>query len=521
MNDKLMKSILAMDSYNRGYDAKIHFGNDENNSEAINGVTKIGQATVYDSDNGNEAQAADFYAIAYEYNNETVISYRGTDNIWADMQEGWPIDAFGNGQANQAELAYAFYQEVAGEDQDPFSANISLTGHSLGGGLAGLVGGVYGRETTGFDAMEYNDAVQEIYDISTHYDITYFTTVYPSIQHEEENQSWDRIEELQNNADVFGISYDFVNPEVHAAVYNDFTPKFPDFGDVSNYHIDGEILHNMTYIGDESPSAPYDIGGDPDGIWGRRPLCQRRGSMRKLVLWFFMFFLISPAFAGDEKGNIETPYNESLQMDYTKNLSLCQEFMDILQLPENQNYLMGYEAIQQYRKRFSQSQFLQFMLRLRRSRQLIFFSENKNFKNPSWRNLTDKEAYKEWEGYIQRQKSLRGEAASVYKKDYILQKTEMDIDRDGYADTLYRQKGDDYEMMVKDDGSQFAKRFNGPFPHLYWQVFYYKGKPYFISSSLASLNISEPKSRAVSDNDQIQREFYWDGVCYYRFENKN
>ena len=62
-----------MDSYNRGYNAGINLTG-----------TQIGNGTiVIDSSNVSlnlNDQAIGFYAIAYSYNGETVISYRGTDN---------------------------------------------------------------------------------------------------------------------------------------------------------------------------------------------------------------------------------------------------------------------------------------------------------------------------------------------------------------------------------------------------------------------------------------------------------
>ena len=72
----LFLSILAMDSYNQGYDAGV-----------AHGKTRIGAAT-FDDDKGDAgAQAVDFYAIAYavdtsevdDMTEHTVISYRGTD----------------------------------------------------------------------------------------------------------------------------------------------------------------------------------------------------------------------------------------------------------------------------------------------------------------------------------------------------------------------------------------------------------------------------------------------------------
>ena len=73
-----MLSILAMDSYNQGYGKGYDHGK-----------TQIGAATFSLDDISAEAQAAGFYAVAYDTgegvdelsNGSTVISYRGTDNI--------------------------------------------------------------------------------------------------------------------------------------------------------------------------------------------------------------------------------------------------------------------------------------------------------------------------------------------------------------------------------------------------------------------------------------------------------
>lgn len=76
MNREVFLSLLALDAYNRGAGAQI--GDLEN----IPNVSKVGTATVRtDSDRrfGQDAVDAGFYAIAYDWNGETVISYRGTN----------------------------------------------------------------------------------------------------------------------------------------------------------------------------------------------------------------------------------------------------------------------------------------------------------------------------------------------------------------------------------------------------------------------------------------------------------
>lgn len=75
----LMQAILAMDSYNQGYNPGLNHGQ-----------TQIGLATKSTDSTDEYAdpnappgtpspdQAAGFYAVAYNYDGQTVISYRGT-----------------------------------------------------------------------------------------------------------------------------------------------------------------------------------------------------------------------------------------------------------------------------------------------------------------------------------------------------------------------------------------------------------------------------------------------------------
>lgn len=84
---ELMYAILAMDAYNRGYNPGI---------AGLGGMgSQIGTATV-----GEDAEtllpqgsaiAAGFYAVAYEWNGETIISYGGTDSRGELLGTDYPI----------------------------------------------------------------------------------------------------------------------------------------------------------------------------------------------------------------------------------------------------------------------------------------------------------------------------------------------------------------------------------------------------------------------------------------------
>lgn len=151
MTDELFLAILAMDSYNRDYGAGVE-GLDANEGE------KIGQATIVklveptepkDGISGTPKDAG-FYGIAYDWNGKTVISYRGTDNFadsdvvgGSDITEGW-VSGLGV-VSRQVDWALQFYKDVTGKSVfDGKADNVILTGHSLGGGLAGIVSGLSG-----------------------------------------------------------------------------------------------------------------------------------------------------------------------------------------------------------------------------------------------------------------------------------------------------------------------------------------------------------------------------------------
>lgn len=165
MSDRLLKAILSMDSYNRSYGIGLNLTG-----------TKVGTATI-DTDS-SILLASDgvtrldipvgFYAISYTLSSgEVVISYRGTNadsfgNFLTDAIHGYWTGGGVPGDA-QSVLALKFYNDIA--SKHPLQP-ITLTGHSLGGGLAGYIGALYGRNVTLFDNMTYEDAARSVYDKS-------------------------------------------------------------------------------------------------------------------------------------------------------------------------------------------------------------------------------------------------------------------------------------------------------------------------------------------------------------------
>ncbi|MEO0384243.1 MAG: hypothetical protein AAF234_11920 [Pseudomonadota bacterium] len=150
--DDLFNAILAMDAYNRGYGPGLDAYQNNPTAQigdaaiAVNANGEVLDSTrVFGESNGeNVDEAASFYAIAYQLNGETIISYRGTDDgfpFGADLP-AWATGA-GVYSTPQTLLAAEFYQGING-GSIASNDSITLTGHSLGGGLAGFVGSIYG-----------------------------------------------------------------------------------------------------------------------------------------------------------------------------------------------------------------------------------------------------------------------------------------------------------------------------------------------------------------------------------------
>lgn len=112
----------------------------------------------------SEAIQDSFYAAAYKNldTQEIVIAYRGTDQLEAlepgEFDENFfaYVNEFPPGQFFYAQKYYAAVKEAFG------SSDISITGHSLGGGLAAAVGYRNALETVTFAAIPSDWVVQTL-----------------------------------------------------------------------------------------------------------------------------------------------------------------------------------------------------------------------------------------------------------------------------------------------------------------------------------------------------------------------
>lgn len=130
-------ALMAGDSY-------ISNRPDKNRFPIPNGWTTVPGSYVRDDSSG-------FEAVSFTNGNQIVISFAGTDSksaadLAADigLATGW-----GSEQLLQAA---AYYMEVKAANPN---AEITFTGHSLGGGLAALMGVFFDKTAVTFDQAPF------------------------------------------------------------------------------------------------------------------------------------------------------------------------------------------------------------------------------------------------------------------------------------------------------------------------------------------------------------------------------
>ena len=203
-NTTLDYAVMAMDSYSRG-----------------DRPDNPGLAEIYnqlDIAVPQDAIGVGFDAAVYNTGGEIVIAFRGTDfagggQLLDDALHGW---LFGGGVvlALQIKAAIEFYNTVV--ELYPTS-NITLTGHSLGGGLAGFIGSIFGEKAVLFDNEPFELAAKTLYN---------FAESNPGT----DSEWYSRFVELRS------------------LVYGDEEPAPIDRSKISAFAVDGEVLQYLRLL---------------------------------------------------------------------------------------------------------------------------------------------------------------------------------------------------------------------------------------------------------------------------------
>lgn len=106
-----------------------------------------------------------FYGAVYKKGDQYVVAFRRTDTILAEHLSTNPAGALGF-HTRQIELALdlvAMLQIHKSQQQEPVDlGNVTFTGHSLGGGLAGVMAILFDRPATTFAAAPFEFSVSHI-----------------------------------------------------------------------------------------------------------------------------------------------------------------------------------------------------------------------------------------------------------------------------------------------------------------------------------------------------------------------
>lgn len=228
VSNDIMMAVLSMDTYSRGPEAR-NIGADFSQSGSI-GLYSIVTSSIPSA----YAQSFGFYGLAYQKGDETVISYRGTHGILADAWYGYGIGAgeSSGAHSSQGSIAIDMYEQVTGRDVHQLGAapNVTLVGHSLGGGLAGYVATLSGAQAVVFDYMPFRAA---------------------AIAKAQEEVDLRSGTEGSGNAEAYGV-------------------RLPDLNTVKSFSLDGELLEPLrTATGPVVDLYRSIFGGNQGGVYDR------------------------------------------------------------------------------------------------------------------------------------------------------------------------------------------------------------------------------------------------------------
>lgn len=117
------------------------------------------------------------FSVSAFYNaktNEYTLAFRGSDDLFDYLHNNIPQNLWG-ADAPQYIIADTIAQAIKSIPDD---VKINLTGHSLGGGLASLVGAITGKETVTFNAAGVHPRTLEKFGVNPDSDFTHNISAY-------------------------------------------------------------------------------------------------------------------------------------------------------------------------------------------------------------------------------------------------------------------------------------------------------------------------------------------------------
>jgi len=133
---------------------------DSSSADVENRLHSAPQGWAVEEEHFENYQSIDpgFYAQVYRKGSEVVIAYRGSSSLFEVVTDG---AAIASGIAiTQLLDAYNFYLEVVASGVSP--SDISFTGHSLGGALAGVMAAYLHKDATVFAAPPFETAALQL-----------------------------------------------------------------------------------------------------------------------------------------------------------------------------------------------------------------------------------------------------------------------------------------------------------------------------------------------------------------------
>lgn len=201
-----------------------------------------------------------FEAIAFTNGTEIVISFAGTyENSAADIITDFQL-AIGFYSAAQLTQAAEYYLQIKAANPN---ATITLTGHSLGGGLAALVGVFFGVEAHTFDQAPFANSAQ---DASVSDTGNIYNLVTPDIAENLRDTLASQVDangnRLYSDADLAELTK-FLQLREDGDIGN-----IPNANLVTNIRVQGEFVSSALAVYDQIGSTPETIFNSSNGVSG-------------------------------------------------------------------------------------------------------------------------------------------------------------------------------------------------------------------------------------------------------------